>query len=223
MKSRLVESEHAARFAAIAAGEQKVVGVNCYTETAPSPLTTGEDGGFLAVDPAAEAEQVERLRGVPRGARRRRGRGRAGRAQGRCRREGRNVMPASIACAHAGVTTGEWGAGAARGVRRVPRADRRRHGARRRGRADVFAPVRDRGRGARAPARPPAQDAGRQARPRRPQQRGRADRGARARLPASRWSTRASASPRPGSPTPRWRRASTSSASRSSPARTCRW
>ena len=60
MKSRLVEST-AARIGAIAAGEQKVVGVNCYTESAPSPLTTGEDGGFLAVDAGAEAEQIERL------------------------------------------------------------------------------------------------------------------------------------------------------------------
>jgi (2R)-ethylmalonyl-CoA mutase len=106
MKSRLVESS-AIRVAAIATGAQKVVGVNCYTETAPSPLTTGEDGGFLAVDPRAEAEQVERLK--------------AHRAQRdaaaiaaalaelkAAASEGRNVMPASIACAHAGATTGEW-------------------------------------------------------------------------------------------------------------------
>ena len=41
-------------------------------------------------------------------------------------RDGRNIMPPSIAAAKAGVTTGEWGDGAARGVRRIPRADRRR-------------------------------------------------------------------------------------------------
>jgi ethylmalonyl-CoA mutase len=38
---------------------------------------------------------------------------------------GENVMPASIALAHAGGTTGEWAGGAARGVRRVPGAHRR--------------------------------------------------------------------------------------------------
>ena len=50
MKQRLVESS-AAPLAAIAAGAQVVVGVNRYTESAPSPLTTGEDGGFMTVDP----------------------------------------------------------------------------------------------------------------------------------------------------------------------------
>ncbi|MFO1067523.1 MAG: methylmalonyl-CoA mutase family protein [Geminicoccaceae bacterium] len=107
MKQRLVESS-AARIAAIASGEQVVVGVNRYTETAPSPLTAGADGGFMTVDAAAEREQVERLQ--------------AWRAQRdpaavqaalallrSAAAEGRNVMEPSIACAHAGVTTGEWG------------------------------------------------------------------------------------------------------------------
>jgi ethylmalonyl-CoA mutase len=107
MKSRLVES-NTRRVAEIASGRRKVVGVNCYTESAPCPLTTGEDAGFLSVDPRAEAEQVERLRAF-----------RAGRDASAVAAalaelkaaavEGRNVMPASIACAHAGVTTGEWG------------------------------------------------------------------------------------------------------------------
>ncbi len=106
MKSRLVESS-AARVQAIAAGTRQVVGVNCYTETAPSPLTTGEDGGFLSIDPATEAAQVERLQ-----AHRERRDAEAVTAAlaelESAAREGRNVMPASIACAHAGVTTGEW-------------------------------------------------------------------------------------------------------------------
>ena len=112
-------------------GEQIVVGVNRWTETEPSPLTAGE-GAIKVVDPAIEAEQVERLKAWRASARR----------QGRRRRrwpsssarpsEGRNIMEPSIACAKAGVTTGEWGDDAARGVRRVPRADRRLRRRRRR-------------------------------------------------------------------------------------------
>ena len=139
MKSRLVESA-AIRIGAIASGEQKVVGVNAYTETAPSPLTTGEDGGFLAVDPKAEAEQVERLQAhrAARDAGRRRGR--AGRAQGRraakaatsCRPRSPAPMPASppasgaSACARCSASTAPPPASPAPGVAA----------------ADVFAPVR---------------------------------------------------------------------------------
>ena len=112
MKQRLVAS-NARRVAAIEAGEQTVVGVNRWTGSAPSPLTeggkeNGGDGGFLAVDPAAEAGQIERL-----------AEWRAARDEAKARaaladlertvREGGNVMAPSIACAHAGVTTGEWG------------------------------------------------------------------------------------------------------------------
>ncbi|HKY94349.1 MAG TPA: protein meaA [Kiloniellales bacterium] len=108
MKRALVESA-TKRLEDIEAGRQIVVGVNAYTESEPSPLTAGaEDGGALTVDAAAEAEQVARLEAW-----------RAGRdsaavraalaALQRAAREGGNVMEASIACAHAGVTTGEWG------------------------------------------------------------------------------------------------------------------
>ena len=139
MKSRLVES-NTKRVGAIAAGEQKVIGVNCYTETAPCPLTTGEDAGFLAVDPRAEAEQIERLRAF-----------RTGRDQAAVETaladlkaaavDGRNVMPASIACAHAGVTTGEWGQ-ALREVFGEYRAPTGVGSARSATVEDVFAPVR---------------------------------------------------------------------------------
>ncbi len=139
MKSRLVES-NTRRVGAIAAGEQKVIGVNCYTETAPCPLTTGEDAGFLAVDPRAEAEQIERLRAF-----------RTGRDQAAVETaladlkaaavDGRNVMPASIACAHAGVTTGEWGQ-ALREVFGEYRAPTGVGSARSATVEDVFAPVR---------------------------------------------------------------------------------
>jgi ethylmalonyl-CoA mutase len=106
IKQRLVESNRA-RLAAIAAGEHKVVGVNCLTESAPSPLATGTDGGFLAVDGRAEAEQIERLQAH----RARRDPSAVALALEELRREaaeGRNVMEPSIACARAGVTTGEW-------------------------------------------------------------------------------------------------------------------
>ncbi len=139
MKSRLVESS-AVRVQAIAAGTQKVVGVNCYTETAPSPLTTGEDGGFMTVDPKAEAEQLARLE-----AHRARRDGTAVSAAlaelEAAARENRNVMPASIVCAHAGVTTGEW----AETLRRIfgeYRAPTGIAGADTKGDDDALAPVR---------------------------------------------------------------------------------
>ena len=106
MKSRLVESS-AARLGAIVSGAQKVVGVNCYTDTAPCPLTTGEDAGFMAVDPKAEAEQIERLR-AHRAARDDRAVTAALAALKDAAQTGANIMPASVAGAKAGVTTGEW-------------------------------------------------------------------------------------------------------------------
>jgi (2R)-ethylmalonyl-CoA mutase len=113
MKERLVES-NARRLAAIEAGEQTVVGVNAYTATAPSPLTDGADGGFLAVDPSLEAEQVARLEAW-RKARDAKAAEAALAALKAAAGEGRNLMEPSIACARAGVTTGEW-AGALRGA-----------------------------------------------------------------------------------------------------------
>src|SRR5262249_15727234 len=85
MKGRLVQS-HAERVRRIEAGELPVVGVNMFTETAPSPLVSGYDGGeahILELDPAAEAEQIEHLAAwrAPRGDRglaRALGRGREG-------------------------------------------------------------------------------------------------------------------------------------------------
>ncbi len=105
MKERLVES-NARRLAAIEAGEQIVVGVNAYTETAPSPLTTGE-ADFLTIDPAVEVEQVAALQAW-REARDTAEVGRTLEALGAAAKEDRNIMEPSIACAHAGVTTGEW-------------------------------------------------------------------------------------------------------------------
>ena len=106
VKSRLVES-NARRVAAIESGEQVVVGVNDYTESEPSPLLADSKGGFLTVDPKAENDQIARVE------RHRLARDRASvdvalaELRGAAT-NGQNVMPASIRCAHAGVTTGEW-------------------------------------------------------------------------------------------------------------------
>ncbi|MEW9921027.1 methylmalonyl-CoA mutase family protein [Marimonas sp. MJW-29] len=107
MKSRLVES-NSDRLGRIEAGETVVVGVNKWQQGEPSPLMTG-DGGIMVVDPAVEADQIERLNAW-----------RAERDDESVKKaladlrtaaaEGRNVMPASVAAARAGVTTGEWAA-----------------------------------------------------------------------------------------------------------------
>src|SRR5215471_14850126 len=104
MKERLVRS-NAARIEAIEAGSEIRVGVNAYTETEPSPLTSG-NGHFLAVDERAEHEQIERLKAWRT---RRDGRASAAALEAleRAASEDVNLMPPSIACAKAGVTTGE--------------------------------------------------------------------------------------------------------------------
>jgi len=112
MKARLVES-NAARVGGIESGETVVVGVNRYTQSEPSPLVD-EEGGIMVVDPAVEADQIERLEAW----RAERDAGAVAAALADLRSaaaEGRNVMPASIAAAKAGVTTGEW-AGVMRAV-----------------------------------------------------------------------------------------------------------
>jgi len=106
MKGRLVEA-NAERLARVEAGETVVVGVNRFTTTEPSPLTTGE-GAIMTVDAAAEADQIGRLQAW-----------RAGRDEARVRAAlealrqaaatGSNIMPPSVAAAKAGATTGEWG------------------------------------------------------------------------------------------------------------------
>ena len=106
MKEQLVSS-NSRRLAAIEAGEQAVVGVNKYVDTAPSPLTTGE-GSILTVSHEIEDHQIARLKEW----RHKRDRAAVDAALDdlrRAAREGRNIMQSSIACAKAGVTTGEWG------------------------------------------------------------------------------------------------------------------
>ncbi len=105
MKQKLVES-NARRIGAIETGEQIVVGVNKWTETEPSPLTTG-DGSIMTVDPKAEAEQIERLKTF-RSSRDAKAVDKTLAELRSAAQEGRNIMEPSIAAAHAGVTTGEW-------------------------------------------------------------------------------------------------------------------
>jgi len=107
MKAALVES-HRKRWQRIESGEQIAVGMNKFTSTEPSPLTAGADGGILVVDPEVEAERrhaVEQWR--------------AERDQTAvdealqtlaevARNDHANIMPATIAAARAGATTGEW-------------------------------------------------------------------------------------------------------------------
>ncbi|PIV76397.1 MAG: protein meaA [Rhodobacteraceae bacterium CG17_big_fil_post_rev_8_21_14_2_50_65_11] len=105
MKGRLVDS-NADRLTRIERGETVVVGVNRFTEGEPSPLM-GEDGGIMVVDPKVEAEQVARL-DAWRDARDDAAVKTALEALRRAARAGDNIMPASIAAAKVGVTTGEW-------------------------------------------------------------------------------------------------------------------
>lgn len=112
MKGRLVDS-NSTRLGRIESGDTTVIGVNKFTEGEESPLTTGDDA-IMVVDTAAEADQINRLQ-----------QWREDRddsavkvaltALRKAAEEGTNVMPASIAAAKAGATTGEWG-NAIRGV-----------------------------------------------------------------------------------------------------------
>jgi (2R)-ethylmalonyl-CoA mutase len=92
---------------AIERGDLKLVGLNCFKETEPSPLVGEGESSIMKVDPRAEREQIEQLRSF-----------RASRHQAEVdaalaqlaavAKSGENIMLASIRCAHAGVTTGEW-------------------------------------------------------------------------------------------------------------------
>lgn len=105
MKTELVAA-NAQRIEDIETSDRQVVGVNCFTDSAESPLTTG-DAGILVVDERAEYEQIERLNAW-RAARE------SSKVEGALAKlkaaaeNGENIMPASIEAAKAGVTTGEW-------------------------------------------------------------------------------------------------------------------
>jgi ethylmalonyl-CoA mutase len=114
MKTQLVES-HRERVRRIETGELKVVGQNVYTEAEPSPLQDGEDGGILRVDPAVEASAIDAVAAW----RTTRNEEAVESALSALREAAAqpdvNIMPATLAAARAGATTGEW-AGALREV-----------------------------------------------------------------------------------------------------------
>ena len=106
MKQELVSS-HAARRARIETGTDKVVGVNCFESTEPSPLTADLDAAIQAADPEAERSAVAGLE-----------KWRSERDESRTRaalhelaeaaKSRVNLMEATLAAARAGATTGEW-------------------------------------------------------------------------------------------------------------------
>jgi ethylmalonyl-CoA mutase len=109
MKSALVES-HRVRWRRIESGELTMVGMNRFTSTEASPLTAGADGGILVVDPEVETQQREAVRSW-RKARHQAAVDAALADVARVAREqNENIMPATIAAARAGATTGEWAA-----------------------------------------------------------------------------------------------------------------
>jgi ethylmalonyl-CoA mutase len=107
LKARLVAA-HAARRARIESGQDQVVGVNCFQATEPSPLTADADTAVHTVDPAHELAVLADLTEW----RQHRDQAAVLAALDRLRadaaRPGVNLMEATLACARAGVTTGEW-------------------------------------------------------------------------------------------------------------------
>ncbi|MEU5974692.1 protein meaA [Streptomyces sp. NPDC047315] len=106
LKSQLVAS-HAERRARIEAGEEKIVGVNVFETTEDNPLTADLDTAIMTVDPANEARVVAALNSW----RERRDEPRAAEALAALKKAAAgadNLMPATLECARAGVTTGEW-------------------------------------------------------------------------------------------------------------------
>ncbi len=106
LKSQLVESQ-TNRQKNIEQGEQKVVGVNCFSGGESSPLVNQKDGGFMKVNDKAENNQVKNVNEWKKN--------RNNKKISLCLKKlkdvasgGANIMQISVDCAHAGVTTGEW-------------------------------------------------------------------------------------------------------------------
>jgi (2R)-ethylmalonyl-CoA mutase len=113
MKSQLVAS-HAERRRRVEGGEDVVVGVNAFATTEPSPLLADLDTAIQTVDPEAEAAAIASVQQW----RRSRDAAAVDEALTGLRDAAKtdvNLFPATLACARAGVTTGEW-AGALREV-----------------------------------------------------------------------------------------------------------
>ena len=104
LKSKLVNSM-SSRTSRIEKGDQKVIGVNAFTQTAPSPL-----GGFdniLKVDPKIENQMIAEVE-TWRKTRNQSQVDSALKSLQIAARDGSNLMPASIELAKVGGTTGEW-------------------------------------------------------------------------------------------------------------------
>ncbi|MFM8238148.1 MAG: protein meaA [Actinomycetota bacterium] len=114
MKGRLVQS-HAERVRRIESGDLKVVGVNCFTESEPSPLADiAKRGGIVTVDPAVEREHVAAI-AEWRSARQADAVAAAVDRLRAAATTDENLVPATVALAEVGGTVGEW-AGALREV-----------------------------------------------------------------------------------------------------------
>ncbi|WP_461022651.1 protein meaA [Thalassiella azotivora] len=111
MKQALVAS-HALRRQRIESGEDVVVGVNRFTTTEPNPLTADLGTAIQTVDPTVEHRAAAAVRAW----REERdadpeGRERAAKALQRLAEAAagtENLVPATLECARAGITTGEW-------------------------------------------------------------------------------------------------------------------
>jgi (2R)-ethylmalonyl-CoA mutase len=106
MKQELVSS-HAARRARIESGEEKVVGVNAYETTEPSPLTADLDAAIMAADPEAEKTALASVEQWKAG----RDEREVAEALGQLAEAAKtdtNLMAATLVAARAGATTGEW-------------------------------------------------------------------------------------------------------------------
>jgi (2R)-ethylmalonyl-CoA mutase len=106
LKGQLVSS-HAERRRRMESGDQQIVGVNVLTEHEPSPLTENLGEAIMRVDPAVEQEAIESLQAW-RSARDAASVELALASLAADAASDRNLMEASLACARAGVTTGEW-------------------------------------------------------------------------------------------------------------------
>ena len=107
MKQQLVES-NTKKMRQLELGERIAVGVNKFTESEPSPLTSGAKSSIYVVDDTVEAEQIKNLNDY----RGRRDKDKVAQALDQLRegvQKGKNILEISIECAKAGVTTGEWG------------------------------------------------------------------------------------------------------------------
>ena len=107
MKEQLVIA-NTARLKAIETGETTLVGVNAYQHCEPSPLADGNSETILTVPDHVEYDQIDNLKAW------RKQRDNAAvatalKALKAAAAGGKNIMPPSIVCAKAGVTTGEWG------------------------------------------------------------------------------------------------------------------